>query len=317
MSHGPTALEHDLAIIGTECAYPAGAANEPGAIGTRRLRPAAPAARPQSRSGWNCRWTPRRRPSTATPARTFRTAMPFGYHARETYRDVRDGDIGGYAVRRDLESLVAAFADAGIRWPATLVAVVDGLRLWQWAGSRGLPRCFAGFAPSAAKDLDAHDAGADAGAAAVIEALGGDLCARPRGDTPPRAAPGAGAKDLMRAGRPGGRSGLAARGTPDPPERARTRFQHARERRPDTRMTATSLNTGTLPDITGSTGRRTSTRARSADPGAHRVRDGRPDGAAHRVAARDVAARGPPLVERPGSWRGPIRQLAGCGSSRC
>lgn len=187
MSHGPTALEHDLAIIGTECAYPAGAANEPGAIGTRRLRPAAPAARPQSRSGWNCRWTPRRRPSTATPA-----------------KNLQDGDAVRLPRPRDLPRIPRRrhrrVRDAGIRWPATLVAVVDGLRLWQWAGSRGLPRCFAGFAPNAAKDLDAHDAGADAGAAAVIEALGGDLCARPRGDTPPRAAPGAGPKDLMQAG---------------------------------------------------------------------------------------------------------------------
>ena len=149
LSHGPTALEHDLAIIGTECAYPVAAANETGAIVIRRLRPgrhllpgrehgpAGTAGGP--RDGGRPRLH-RREPS----GRRCRSAT----HARETYRDARDADIGGYAVRRDLENLVAAFVDAEIRGPATLVAVVDGRRLWQWAKSRGWPRCSARFAPS-------------------------------------------------------------------------------------------------------------------------------------------------------------------------
>lgn len=211
LSHGPTALEHDLAIIGTECAYPVAAANETGAIVIRRLRPGGtcyPAA------------------NTVRPERPVdpATAVVHGY----TGENLQAGDAVPLPTPARLTATPATPTSAGTpcggtwrtSWPRSSTPKSVGQQRWSpsstAAGSGSGPSRGAGRgAPPAsprvaAKDRDAHDAGSDAGAAA-------------------------------------------------------------------------------------------------ADPEAHRVRDGRPDGVAHRVAARDVAARGPRLVERPGSWRGPIR----------
>ena len=176
--HEMNALERDLAVIDTEWAHPPGEPNELVAIAVRRLQPGG--------TGYHAAYTvrPDRPVDPATAAvhgytdELLASARPFGYHAREIYRDVRNADIGGYGVRRDIENLEAAFTDAGIRWPDGVIAVVDGLRLWQRAEPRTLAHALEQFG---GRDIefDAHDAASDAAAAAaVIETLAGDLAAR-------------------------------------------------------------------------------------------------------------------------------------------